>query len=232
MKDGFTDASPKNKTTNLRCLNCSDKSFSSRSALKRHVKHFHSKDDSTCYLCIVCPSKFRCRSELVIHTSTKHGDNRFLCKKCGKSYTSKVGLHYHKETIHEEISGRKLKCEVEECNFFYRSNQHYERHLGNVHNKKLQCLVCLQHFAHSFSLKNHKCPQKVMPPNQIKCIYEKCDRTFKEKKYMQAHVNVEHLNKKVVCKICAQTFKHRSALLRHKQKDHPQPLDNYAEKIF
>ena len=74
----------------------------------------------------------------------------------------------------------------------------------------------------AFTVKEYTHTHTPIPSNQVICTYENCDCTFKEKRYMLAHIKAVHLNKKVICEICGETFKHRSGLFRHKQKGHEQ----------
>ena len=215
-----SDSPVKKSSRPFKCFSCSDAVFATHSSLKRHEKHLHPKARDN--ICIVCQKRFRCKSELAAHTNAKHGEDPLHCEDCGKRYTTKEGLRYHRETIHGKITGTKNKCEFKECLFFYKNKQHYASHLANTHKKKLQCLKCLQQFVHPAVFKKHKCAMIPIPSNQVICTYENCDCTFKEKRYMLAHIKAVHLNKKVICEICGETFKHRSGLFRHKQKGHEQ----------
>lgn len=213
-----SDCPVKKSSHPFKCFSCPDAVFATHSSLKRHEKHFHAKARDN--VCIVCQKRFRCKSELVAHTSAKHGEDPLHCEDCGKRYTTKEGLQYHRETIHGIITGMKNKCEFKECLFFYKNKQHYASHLASIHKKKLQCLKCLQQFVHPAVIKKHKCAMMPRPSNQVICTYENCDCTFKEKRYMLAHIKAEHLNIKVICEICGETFKHCSGLFRHQKKEH------------
>lgn len=137
------------------CNHC-EKGFSSKYALKTHIRQ-HTNE--TPYKCPICAEGFRQKVSLRTHLKSKHNieeDKNFPCEFCVKSFSSYVALKVHLR-LHSDSN---YKCD--ECLEYFPQSIYLLNHMKNVHkkdesmidvkkfqtsdddNEKIKCLVELE----------------------------------------------------------------------------------------
>jgi KRAB domain-containing zinc finger protein len=81
-----------------------DRSFGTKSALKKHQKNHVAKQNMP-WACPKCPKRFALPHYLARHLATKHSDARpFPCDECDKSFKRRDGLKVHKKRLHSSTA--------------------------------------------------------------------------------------------------------------------------------
>ena len=80
------------------------------------------------YKCEECDARFKGRSGLYYHTSSKHEGICYSCKYCGYKATTKYCLKIHQESIHE---GVKYTCD--QCDNYFTQQSNLRTHKKSVH---------------------------------------------------------------------------------------------------
>ena len=165
------------------CYYC-ERRFASSGELSLHVEAEHSDRQAAGglpFLCILCPSRFRTRTQLVAHLP-KHSSTRpFICARCGASFKWRSTLHEHaathtarKEhlcdvcgyaTAHRgqlrshrlvHTPGGTMRCHWPDCDFRATRRQNLKYHLlTHTQEKPHQCHICGQSFSLAKNLKRH-----------------------------------------------------------------------------
>ena len=81
------------------CCECG-KGFLRKEHLERHFSNVHVGDRN--YACDTCEKRFKRLEVLKAHLLTHSGKGKFVCKYCGKIYTTKWNLQAHKMSRHKE----------------------------------------------------------------------------------------------------------------------------------
>ena len=95
----------------FRCIVCT-RQYLSEVALRKHVKESHVAP--LAYACPVCSKRFMQRCSLLIHRKL-HLQNKILCIKCPKTFTTPEDLEQHDYLCHYATP---LKCEACQNEFF------------------------------------------------------------------------------------------------------------------
>lgn len=126
------------------------KSYSARSALKRHEAVSHEGRTVTCP---ECSRHFYDNGTLARHRSTAHSGTaaRWPCSHdgCDKTFSTKHGAKHHERTAHE---GHTFPCPV--CRQTFHSKGTMTRHRNTVH-KAVRCTVCGRSFESEAKLERH-----------------------------------------------------------------------------
>lgn len=133
------------KIYNEICTICG-KVFLRKSYLKLHMRVKHS--DERPYICDVCGSTFKLRSNLMEHKVTHSTDRPFQCKICFKSFKSRARLNFH-GVHHSDRSFPCTKCSVV-CKTITYLRSHMETHETN---QPYECEVCSKRFKQQKILK-------------------------------------------------------------------------------
>ncbi len=227
---------PKNKKLNGKCILCT-KMYSSRGALKHHIKLQHIKllhisrqgkpNPKTCgklhknYFCPKCPRIFRKTKQLKFHMKS-HGprhlnnlgksgekDPNKTCLTCYREYTSLNRLRSH-ITLHTRE--KYFKCCF--CNKMFTWMRELETHMSGFHRspKAKQCPV-----AH--------CGISIRPDDQrahfvtehrfseLNC--ESCRMPCVKQNGVIIHFGYERRNENHVCPTCSQSFKDAGMFSTH-----------------
>ena len=158
------------------------------------------------------------------------------CKVCGKEYSHEGSLTRHSKE-HDEI--KPISCNL--CEVKFRRKDNWNAHMRKVHNtfninfealrnteeNSNTCKMCGEAFESVKQFEAHivfkVCSE---PAEDLKVIEDKyqcdlCDRAYKHKKSLIAHLDWKHRNKKTYkCEICDVVYTHRSSLERHRKKLH------------
>lgn len=240
----------KHKQRNIICNMCGEK-FCSQSLLVLH-HDTHDKSGKDGYI-----ERYKCKydgcDELVTtnrwkhHMITKHGDQRFECDICKKTFSRKDDVRLHILSIHDPTS-QKFKCDV--CGYLCVSKSVLTRHQKVTHLKErnFMCSECGKTFCTKAQLRLHNnqhtgakpyvCPYEGCSkrfrgqPQRIehmrfhtgekpfKCTEDGCDRKFAYNIDFKRHKFSAHgiYTKKYPCTICSKIFSENMLLTRHMKK--------------
>lgn len=139
------------------------------------------------------------------------------CDQCSKCFSRATHLKRHKLT-HEE---GKIQCPV--CDKRFTRVDHLNVHVQTNHSdsKPYQCGIaeCKKGFVRQEHLKKHI---EVKHGDGTKEMCDICQKTFKSKKYLRAHMKSHTTGewKGLACKYCSKEFNDKTELNDHLSKDH------------
>lgn len=172
--------------------------------------------------------EIRNNEDQVIGVKTS-GNTPYMCK-CKRDFESLKGLHSH-QIVHQERP--VYVCDV--CNRNYRSKLKWRTHVTSHCGKPFCCTVCGTRFATDRILKGHvrKCGHESKKPGEdilndrnqvigkkISILWDWCVvcKTRVRHHLLQAHSKTHEY----VCKICGQSYKHRSNFTNHVNSHKPE----------
>ncbi|KAG5669534.1 hypothetical protein PVAND_017421 [Polypedilum vanderplanki] len=192
------------------------------------------------YFCNHCELKFKYKTWLTLHLTTKHQKGKeikFECDFDGKIFDSKAKIYGHMKTCHQTLEecnlcgkeirnlnqhmrrvhakeNEKIKCQI--CHKTLKNQFCMRKHL-KTHNKQHQCQLCGYKFSFNNQLKEH---QKVHK-NQFAFRCEKCQKNFNSSSILKRHLKTHDKNriKKYKCSQCEYST-HRKNLLKNHLKSH------------
>ena len=182
----------------------------------------HSKDDSFAneqepeFVCKVCGKIYRHKASLARHLKD-HEDNLFDCDECSKRFSRKDNLYAHKRVVHN-----RHFLNFDAIKKFYHASKSCRKCGENLESK--------EEFEAHITLKICQDRSKKLELDQdekFKCCL--CDKSYKSKKNLVAHIKWKHSTqeKKVFsCNICEKNFSYKCLLRRHNQKNHGQNKDD------
>ncbi|XP_017786292.1 PREDICTED: uncharacterized protein LOC108569298 [Nicrophorus vespilloides] len=177
--------------------------------MRRHFKEYT-------YNCDKCDFGTFRRDVLRRHEEVVHNGMRFICKVCGKKFTSKYSQIAHEKMHHRQILDcEKFKCEI--CNkvFVHKKTlvHHMKIHSGN---NKFVCDVCGKTVASADSLKHHLMVHSGSKPYTCPV----CGKRFNKKQLCTIHERTHGKSKPYSCTICHSNFTQRSSLVVHTRRFH------------
>lgn len=182
-------SSHKDQSTFL-CTLCG-KSCSDSETLETHMHSHH-----TVYHCPACSVTFNSDVKLKHHVHTQHpGVKPHCCEKCGKSYTSRQSLSYHKQKEHADRS------------------QPTDGILCSNADGRYQCQACNALFHRQTLLKMHVSSHH----SEIPFLCSVCGKPCIDPKELSAHM-VTHAP--FQCLVCDSKFAHNTKYTTHMRKQH------------
>jgi len=203
-----------------------NKSFSSESNLRRHIRVNH---EASRFPCHMCPAVFKRIDSLVRHKRANHAE--VCCNVCHAVFNSAEAKSTHDCTRPSE---RKLSCDVCGKSFVNRSNLNKHSYLvhGGV---KFHCTECPKFFRRSMTLTLHmwkfhnrfNCPQCNLVLESAALLCEHMTSVHGRK----ATKNLSEICRRPVnrpipvanCTRCNKTFSSRSNLAKHVRVVHGHP---------
>lgn len=180
--------------TGFSCTVC-NKSFESKSKLEGHAE-IHTKP----FRCAIC--RQRCPSESALRTHMEcHGEDKvsFECEDCGKRYSSKAGLFYHKIS-HNKKFRQTFRCSV--CNAGFNRRLAYDWHV------KMHCSAPTAKTAEH--VKGEEGGER---SGSFSCQF--CGETFDESASLETHRRTHETNYSFTCSICQRGFKKKDVFELH-----------------
>ncbi|XP_043482654.1 zinc finger protein 649-like isoform X10 [Leptopilina heterotoma] len=130
------------------------KSCSNSNSLYTHKKRLHYTPN---YKCLLCKRSMVTQENLDRHMISQH--SRFVCEECGKTFSTKVILHRHIQSVHNNI--KLHACEF--CSRCFSRQSHLRQHLLIHTGKRLfACDLCDKTFTQKPGLLSHR---KLHPGN-------------------------------------------------------------------
>jgi hypothetical protein len=150
----------------------------------------------------------------------------FYCKKCPKTFRSKIELSSHRKIKHKNVrrtldlyakvwkrkstlclSGRIKKNFCEKCQIVFKNRQSHTSHNRSVH--QMDCTVRVLQQQDSVKILNSS--------SGLDIHSDECQTSFQSKYSLANHVHSEHLNISYDCKDCDKVFKTADGLFQHKR---------------
>ena len=160
---------------------------------------------------IITASKINNYTYSPIINETNDSENKLLCKKCNKIFSTPGNLKIHVKTIHD--NKLPFKCTFPNCKKEYRRKSelidHERTHFGI---QPFVCKICKKSFNIKSNLNSHyKYHSEIRP---FECPF--CDKKFKTNKDLKDHIKNYHFKiKKYVCNLCDKRFGKLSLLKTH-----------------
>ncbi|XP_051170854.1 zinc finger protein 3 homolog isoform X7 [Leptopilina boulardi] len=124
------------------------KSCSNSNSLYTHKKRIHYTPN---YKCLICKRSMVTQENLDRHMLTQH--SRFVCEECGKTFSTKVILQRHIQSVHNNI--KLHACEF--CSRRFSRQSHLRQHLLIHTGKRLfACDLCDKTFTQKPGLISHR----------------------------------------------------------------------------
>ena len=161
------------------------------------------------FKCKNCTKTFSSKGNLKMHENIHNEKHKFKCKTCSRVCYSNADLIIH-ERIH---SGEKLfECETCKRTFSrkYQLNCHERLHTGE---KPYICNVCKLDFRSSKSLKRHEIAHTGKMPFECKS----CKKTFSTSSYLKSHERVHTGEKPFGCQTCTKSYSSKNNLKIHER---------------
>ncbi|CRK91793.1 CLUMA_CG005424, isoform A [Clunio marinus] len=227
------------KIKNFECDICGLTFYGRCNVAYHMVKHIPKEHRSRDYQCDICNKLFYDKKMIKIHMRKCHGkEGNFPCSFCGKSFSTKYKLYYHKNNNHS-MRNRKIELICEMCGKVLRSQKALFNHMVGVHkvwegNTELQrtltCEICGKRFFFESDLKSHK---KVHGEKNVSCDFFGCPKKFKSNKELYDHKKYHNPRKKIPCSFpnCDKSFFTNQHLKSHVYTRHhkirqPCPVSN------
>ncbi|XP_073537616.1 uncharacterized protein [Phyllobates terribilis] len=162
----------------------------------------------------------------VQHQRSHLGKKSYSCSECGKCYTRKLNLIYHKKTHsgekpfknkshfieHEKRHTCQKPFSCSECGKGFNQKSNLEAH-QRIHTgeKPYSCSECQKCYSRKSDLTTH---QKSHTRPQI-FLCSECGKGFSHKSHLIIHRRIHTDEKPYSCSECGKCFIHKSHLIRH-----------------
>ncbi len=191
--------------------NICKKNFKWKANLTSHMK-LHIGEGL--HICKICDHKCLTKSILERHLDTHAKILQYRCKTCGKEFKHKQNLNQHIK-IH---TGKGLhKCKI--CKKSFTSSSLLKNHM-DTHSSQpnYSCDICKKRFRTKLVLRHHR---RMHTQDRVK-VCPHCGMMFPILSKLKAHMETHSSEPQHECDVCNKKYKHKRALLRHKQMEHGQ----------
>ncbi|XP_054735439.1 zinc finger protein ZFP2-like isoform X1 [Anastrepha obliqua] len=235
FKTNFLLSQHKHKHSRLDSIKCEQcgKHFRSQLHLQRHNKNFHLTSTYTCH---ICNEQFENYTQMRFQYHVRqHGEKRFQCQFCEKSFHQKIHQINHERTHTKE---QPFRCDV--CGKCYRQQTACREHmLTHKDPTPFKCSICQKGFTQRSSLRMHL---RGHSNHSMKPLFncDLCGQTFTKetqfewhklnhKSYCKEPANIFGLetqtslglsHKVFDCKLCDKSFQKKQLLLLHERQCH------------
>ena len=178
------------------------------------------KNGVALYRCLVCDkqiTKYALKNHLNIH----HGEQKFKCDLCPKSYFTNSALTNHKATSHQNVKATSFKCT--NCFRSFRTVKVRDHHVESCQmdpqkgQTAFECRLCNKIFGYKNNLVSHQKSVHGLEGKKIldyNCKY--CHEVLKGKLKLSKHIITAHPDATgELCDLCGKSFKTEIKLLRH-----------------
>ena len=166
----------------------------SKTNVKRHILTEH--ENTMRSQCPKCDKTFASKTSLEYHSKTHYDVKEFVCEKCQETFYNLMSYRSH---LKQHKKPKKEKCP--KCDLFLMGRGSLSRHLKEVH-----------------FLGIYNTDKKTVLVYGFKC--DKCDSKFKRHAHLKAHIESQHLVKKLSCDMCGKEYSNLQNLRRHSVMKH------------
>ena len=169
--------------------------------------------------CQKCGKSFSQKVNMKRHVDTIHnkGHKGYKCDSCGKIFSAKTKLKRHIYTIHEGY--KDYICEF--CGRTFNQRESLCKHMEAIHDvqKIFKCKKCKNPFYQKASFKEHICSAAEMAQKNNKC--DSCGKSFAQSQHLKRHIYTVHEeHKDHNCDSCHKSFSTASNLRNHINQVH------------
>lgn len=185
------------------------------------------------YICILCQSKFVCKSDVMKHIRCSHTNPRPIsCPKCPKRFRSKFDLTEHMN-VHKGV--KPYQCA--DCDQSYHHKVSLQMHVkSHMPPQNLACEYCGKIFPYRTRLLSHVGSVHMKDKRNFRCRF--CYNLYSSLTVLNDHIKTRHTTT-YTCETCGKTFKVASKYKTHVlQHSNPKPYvcnickNRYASKAF
>jgi len=194
------------------CLKCGQ-ILEDDQMMEKHTEEHKSNAQHTCERC----GEFFVRKQQYLAHLVGH--DKYRCKVCGKDFSSKKKLKYHRNTDHDPSNISKPKI---------------DKFLATAKHENFTCVVCLQSYKNETLFKAHDCSKETkskekiknqakdvtvkQPSGRFKCRF--CDFEHKKCSAVVRHARIHKNKKRFVCEQCGSAFNAHYTLKEHRAYVH------------
>ena len=196
------------RLTSISCKGC-DRTFKMKSSYESHLKEGRCK-----LICQVCGKEFTGRNlrwGFDVHMRYHNKQKDQECKICGKMFIEKS-----KMVQHFKSHANPKFCD--KCGKWFLNNKCLRKHMANMHvenRDKFQCSKCPKMYLSEAGFKYH---MRTAHDSNIFFTCLTCNKTFKDRKLLQAHEVTHKDTRNFKCDQCDATFKRAIGLLAHQKR--------------
>ncbi|XP_060565298.1 zinc finger protein 239-like [Ruditapes philippinarum] len=211
-------------STGFQCEQC-DKTFSSLSGLRNHIKIVHKK--LSLYECEHCDMKFFYRSHYFGHLNKHLNVKPFSCETCHKAFRYKITCQLHEkicfrdkyDAIHnlngclkDEEKSKLLcdKCGIEMSSKSSLKTHHYYAHGSDI---TTICSLCGKSFKGQYSLQRHI--RNTHEDTGVRYTCPHCKKQFSQKEVLKHHLKIHQKAYTCHCETCGKGFLSRFKMMEH-----------------
>ena len=222
------------KSTNSSYCEKCEKTFSTKSDLKKHKSRVH-REEYEYLVCKVSRCMAKCKNEegLKLHMKNFHERNRSTtCDQCGKEFENFKLLMNHEKKVHfSENGGKYLMCKVSRCSAKFEDEVTRKLHVKNYHerNRSTICDQCGKSYINTSALCKHEKVVHLKMNEEAEC--DICGKIVAHKKSLISHKLTVHKiqrsssrkmsdHRKFKCKLCKQKFTEKLDLYKHMSENH------------
>nr|XP_053654277.1 uncharacterized protein LOC128703594 isoform X2 [Cherax quadricarinatus] len=197
------------------CTFC-NKCFVEKSGLEAHrVTHCPINQP-----CPQCGKIFKTQRTMRRHLRT-HQNKIYTCDFCGKEFRHEESLRVHKSIHKEGGSGNVCKVCEKDCKTPY----YLQLHMSTKHEAaKFVCLQCNRSFKWKQSYRKHKAVHHEDTYMKFKCPM--CPRHFLTPSELKLHQVVHTNERKYLCDVCGNAFKHEYTRDKHIKTVHQEDREH------
>ncbi|XP_068214391.1 zinc finger protein OZF-like [Palaemon carinicauda] len=163
-----------------------------------------------CFQCDECGKEFTQRQALRYHKIWRHNGERLgPCPYCSYKAPDATKLKDHVKKVHHGFSPYKCKFCSKQFKSHSNHKEHEAKHQGTG---SFKCKFCRKTFAISSSLERHE--RYHFSSRPYVCNY--CEKSFKAKPHLKRHIHCIHLKEKnLLCKLCGKAHANNWNLKMH-----------------
>ncbi|CAH0556858.1 unnamed protein product [Brassicogethes aeneus] len=136
-----------------------------------------------------------------------------MCLKCGKTYSTTLGLQKHQQIcLLESTTPKPYNCKI--CEKIYNTSSALKLHV-KTHTLPHKCQLCEKSFSRPWLLQGHLRTHTGERPFSCK----QCDKAFADRSNLRAHMQTHEKVKKYSCSRCNKSFSRKSVLEKHVKRD-------------
>jgi len=187
-----------------------NKQFKQNFTLKEHLR-LHNEDDQIA--CDKCPKRFISMRRLNEHNESAHMDKNtveiYKCDVCAKTFSNQRSVRDH-QLVHKDV--KEMMCSF--CGSSFKGERKLKYHIRSVHAvKTFKCEVCPKVFSTNASLIRHN--KYHLNQKDFACQF--CPKAFYEKKPLDDHINVAHVDnpERFPCEYCFKTYTRKNNIRQH-----------------